>query len=56
MRSPKSAGLGRRRRTCQTMMLMDRILRAGETANRIFLDCPQPGRLQPVSQLAVVEL
>jgi hypothetical protein len=33
MRSPRSAGRGRRRKTCQTMMLIDRILRAGETAN-----------------------
>jgi hypothetical protein len=30
---PRRAGRGRRRRTCQTMKLIDRILRAGETAN-----------------------
>jgi hypothetical protein len=30
---PRRAGRGRRRRTCQTMMLIESILRAGETAN-----------------------
>ena len=33
MISPRSAGLGRRRITCQTMMLIETILRAGESAN-----------------------
>jgi hypothetical protein len=33
MTIPRRAGRGRRRRTCQIMMLIDRILRAGETAN-----------------------
>src|ERR1700731_5142028 len=33
MTSPRSAGLGRRRITCQTMMLIETILRAGESAN-----------------------
>ena len=32
IRMPRRAGRGRRRRTCQTMMLIDWILRAGETA------------------------
>jgi len=33
MTTPRRAGRGSRRKTCQTMKLIDRILRAGETAN-----------------------
>ena len=38
IRIPRMAGLGRRRSTCQTTMLIDRILRSGETANESSKD------------------